>query len=210
MSNERLEFLGDAVLGLVVADYLFTTFPEHSEGWLSRARASLVRASTLHSVAQELFVGDAVRLGKGERQSGGATKPSILADTVEALIGAVYLEGGSKVASDFVLRLLGDRVDDLVMRTVADGDPSPLDHKSRLQEWCARDGGTLPVYTWAESGPEHAKSFVVELLIEGVVTGRGVGRSKKFAEQDAARDALAHLEASADEARTVFSSSEPE
>ena len=210
MSNERLEFLGDAVLGLVVADYLFTTFSDRSEGWLSRARASLVRASTLHSVAQELSVGDAVRLGKGEKQSGGATKPSILADTVEALIGAVYLECGSEAARDFVLRLLGDRVDDLATRTVADGDPSPLDHKSRLQEWCARDGGVLPIYTWAESGPEHAKSFVVELLIEGVVAGRGIGRSKKFAEQDAARDALIHLETSPDEARTVFSSSEPE
>lgn len=184
------------MLGLVVAHHVFTTFPEQSEGWLSRGRASLVRASTLYSIALDLDLGQAIRLGKGEVLTGGAEKPSILADTVEALIGAVYLDGGMAVARDFVMDLLGSRVDELATRTDATGDPGPHDFKSRLQERCASDNSPLPDYTWTESGPEHAKRFEVTLRLDGAVIALGTGRSKKTAEQDAARTALAILDES--------------
>ncbi len=192
-SNERLEFLGDAVLGMVVADHVFSTYPEHGEGWLSRARASLVRASTLYSIATELDLGSSLRLGKGEERSGGRNKPSILADAVEAVIGAVYLDGGTDAARAVVLQLLGERLDDLASRIGPDEDPAPHDHKSRLQERCARDGGELPEYTWTENGPEHAKTFVVEVRVGGTLLGQGTGRSKKLAEQAAAEVALDQL-----------------
>jgi ribonuclease-3 len=194
LSNERLEFLGDAVLGLVVADHVFSTFPDHGEGWLSRARASLVRASTLYSIALDLELGAVMRLGKGELLSGGRDKPSILADAVEAIIGATYVDGGMDEARALVLHLLGHRLDELAERVGPDADPSPNDHKSRLQERCAHDGGELPAYTWTESGPEHAKTFQVQVRIDGKAVATGTGRSKKQAEQAAAAIALALLE----------------
>jgi ribonuclease-3 len=179
---------------VVVADHVFSTYPDRGEGWLSRARASLVRASTLFGIAVELELGEAIRLGRGEERSGGRAKPSILADAVEALIGAVYLDAGMDAAQQTVLRLLGTRLDDLAEHIGSDLDPSPHDHKSRLQEQCARGGGAIPEYSWTESGPEHAKSFIAEVCVEGVVLGHGTGRSKKLAEQAAAQDALDRLD----------------
>lgn len=189
-----MEFLGDAVLGVVVADYVFSTFSDHGEGWLSRARASLVRASTLYSIAQDLDLGSVIRLGKGEERSGGRDKPSILADAVEAIIGATYVDGGIEAARPLVVRLLGARLDDLANRVGPDEDPAPNDHKSRLQERCAQGGGAIPEYTWTESGPEHEKTFEVRVLIDGEAVASGTGRSKKQAEQAAAANALALLE----------------
>ena len=219
LSNERLEFLGDAVLGLVVAEYVFAAFPERSEGWLSRARASLVRGSTLYSIAQEIGVGDALFLGKGEQQSGGRDKPSILADSVEALIGATFVDAGIDEARRVVLGLLGTRLEVLAQQSDP-ADPSPNDHKSRLQEMQARQGLSLPTYTWSESGLEHARHFVVEARIDGVAVGRGTGTSKKQAEQDAAQHALSTMngdqpsDEDADPAESeliqTFSTSEPE
>lgn len=189
-----MEFLGDAVLGVVVADHVFTTFPDHGEGWLSRARASLVRASTLYAIALDLELGSVIRLGKGEERSGGRDKPSILADAVEAIIGATYVDGGVEVARTLVLRLLGDRLGDLAKRVGPEEDPAPNDHKSRLQERCAQGGGAIPEYTWTESGPEHEKTFDVQVRIDGTAVASGTGRSKKQAEQAAAANALALLE----------------
>ena len=210
LSNERLEFLGDAVLGMVVADHVFTNYPEHGEGWLSRARASLVRASTLYGVATELDLGSSMRLGKGEERSGGRTKPSILADAVEAVIGAVYLDAGTDAARAVVLRLLGSRLDDLASRIGPDEDPAPHDHKSRLQELCARGGGELPEYTWTEDGPEHAKTFVAEVRVGGTLLGQGTGRSKKLAEQAAAEVAFELLAADLAAVPTAAANPSPE
>lgn len=191
-SNERLEFLGDAVLGMAVAAHCYATYPDEGEGWLSRARASVVRATTLADVAGLLRVGDYVRLGKGEAASGGREKPSILADTLEALIGAVYLDKGWADAQALVLRLLGDRIDGLPS---GDGDQ---DDKSRLQEQAARLGLEPPVYELVGEGPEHDKVFQATVTIEGVTYGSGTGRSKKQAEQVAARAARQGLLAAHD------------
>ncbi|HVX18621.1 MAG TPA: ribonuclease III [Acidimicrobiales bacterium] len=187
LSNERLEFLGDAVLGLIVADYAFRTYPDHGEGWLSRARASVVRATALAEMATDLHLGDHLRLGKGEAASGGREKPSILADSLEAVIGAVYLDGGWNEARRFVLDLLRDRLEQL-----ADGD-ADQDHKSRLQELCARLFDHGPDYQLSEKGPEHDKEFRAEVWVDGGVWGTGTGRTKKQAEQDAAEQAVQRL-----------------
>lgn len=196
LSNERLEFLGDAVLGMVVTDQLMRRHPDRSEGWLSQARSDLVRAGTLYQVAVALGLGDHVRLGRGEELTGGRDKPSILADAVEALIGAVYLDSGFGAAQTMVLGWLEDR---LAAQDLAEGSgstPAAADFKSRLQEWCARGGGTVPTYAWTESGPEHDKMFTVSVVIDGEVCATGTGRSKKQAEQAAAQHALDQLGAS--------------
>lgn len=179
---------------MVITDELIHRHPERSEGWLSRARSDLVRAGTLYAVAKDLSLGASIRLGKGEELTGGREKPSILADAVEALIGAVYLDGGFPAARAVIARHFGRRLDDQAALDLADEMPAPTDFKSRLQERCARGGGAIPTYTWSESGPEHDKTFSVEVLLEGTALAVGVGRSKKQAEQDAAAHALALLE----------------
>lgn len=190
LSNERLEFLGDAVLGVVITDHLFSTFPDRPEGWLSPARATLVRGGTLAEVARELRLGDRVLLGKGEEQSGGREKASILADVFEAIVGAIYAGHGFEAARSFVLTAMADR-----LATIGELE-EPLariarhDHKSRLHEHCARAGKSAPDYAWVEDGPEHAKTFTVTVSVDGEVVGRGMGRSKKQAEQHAAQMAL--------------------
>ena len=181
LSNERLEFLGDAVLGLIVTDHLFLTYPSLPEGELAKVRASVVNSAVLAEVAADLRVGDAVLLGKGESQSGGREKPSILADAMEALIGAVYLDGGWDAASDLVMRLLAERM------TEAAAGPGGQDFKTRLQELCARRLDELPHYQVIDEGPDHAKVFDAVVLVAGVIRGHGHGRSKKQAEQAAAR-----------------------
>jgi ribonuclease III len=182
-SNERLEFLGDAVLGLVVTDHLFRTFPDLPEGMLSKVRAFVVSATTLADVAAELDLGRALLLGKGEDRSGGREKPSILADAMEGVIAAVYLDGGWDAAEKLVIGLLGERISE------AAAGPGGQDYKTRLQELAARLFEELPRYEVTDEGPDHAKRFFAEVHIAGGVQGRGEGRSKKQAEQGAAREA---------------------
>lgn len=180
-SNERLEFLGDAVLGLVVTIHLYRAYPTMPEGELAKVRASVVSSAALAEVAASLGVGDAILLGKGESQSGGRDKPSILADAMEALLAAVYLDRSWSAAEALIMRLLGGRIAD------AAAGPGGHDYKTRLQELCARHFDQLPVYTVSDDGPDHAKSFEAVVSVNGRVLGRGVGRSKKQAEQGAAR-----------------------
>jgi len=180
-SNERLEFLGDAVLGLVVTDFIYRAFPHLPEGELAKVRASVVNSAALAEVAAELGLGPFLLLGKGEDQSGGREKPSILADAMEAIIGAVYLDGGWPAAAALVMRLLEDRI------TEAAAGPGGQDYKTRLQELAARRFDQLPRYEVDDEGPDHAKRFFAVVSIGGRELGRGEGRSKKQAEQAAAR-----------------------
>ncbi len=188
-SNERLEFLGDAVLGLVVTDHIYRAYSELPEGELAKVRASVVNSAVLAEVASGLQLGSAVFLGKGEETSGGRSKPSILADAMEAVIGAVYLDGGWDAASELVLRLLADRIDEAVQ------GPGGNDFKTRLQELATRAFDTLPRYEVDEEGPDHAKRFFAVVYVGGEERGRGEGRSKKQAEQEAAREAWEALAA---------------
>nr|WP_283251162.1 ribonuclease III [Rhabdothermincola salaria] len=192
-SNERLEFLGDAVLGLVVADDLFRANPTLPEGSLAKSRAGVVSAPVLAEVGAELELGPVLRLGKGEDATGGRSKRSILADAVEAVIGAVYLDGGLDAARAVILAQLGARI----AAEVADG-PGGTDHKTKLQELAAQRHDELPAYELTDDGPDHDKRFYAEVRLEGRVVGRGQGRSKKLAEQAAAGDALSALGAAAD------------
>jgi ribonuclease-3 len=187
LPNERLEFLGDAVLGVVVTDHLFRTHPELPEGELAKARAWVVSAPSLAQVAAGLGLGEALRLGKGEHRSGGRAKPSILADAFEAVIGAIYLDGGLEAARRFVLDRLEERIDE-----AADG-PGGHDHKTQLQELAARLWEELPVYELRDEGPDHDKRFYAVVRLAGVARGDGEGRSKKQAEQAAARMAWDRL-----------------
>ncbi len=186
-NNEKLEFLGDAVLGLAISDLLMTRFPEAREGELSKMRAALVNAEVLAQKARELDLGRWLRLGKGEEKTGGREKTSILAAGYEALLGAVYLDGGSEAARRIVAaQFAGD--------LAAEAALSLRDYKTQLQELTQRLFRAVPQYTLIEErGPDHDKSFVSELTIGGRPYGRGVGRTKKLAEQAAAMAALAAL-----------------
>ncbi|MDP8986725.1 MAG: ribonuclease III [Actinomycetota bacterium] len=179
-SNERLEFLGDAVLGLVVTDEIYRSYPQLPEGELAKIRAAVVSAVVLAEVAAELGVGEALRLGKGEDASGGRRKTSILADATEAVIGAVYLDAGRDAAAELVLDLLADRI------TEAATGPGGTDYKTRLQELSALRFESLPRYSVTERGPDHAKQFSAEVEV-GDRRGIGEGTSKKQAEQAAAQ-----------------------
>lgn len=184
-SNERLEFLGDAVLGLVVAELGYRRFPEAPEGQLSESRKQVVNASTLAAVARELGIGEHLALGKGEDVGGGRDKASILADACEAVIGAVYLDAGFARAAHVVEQMIGDRLQ------IAIG--APQDHKTALQELCSRRGSSAPVYRVTSTGPDHLRRFTAEVEVDARVRGRGMGGSKKEAEQAAARAALEDL-----------------
>jgi len=188
-SNERLEFLGDAVLGLVVADHSYRTSPDLSDGMLSKVRAAVVNAHVLAEVATELGIPGHLRLGKGEDASGGRAKVSILADAMEAVIGAVYLDAGLDAARALVLARLSDRID------IAVGEPGESDHKSRLQEQTVRLGRGVPHYDVEGFGPDHARRYLATVYVAGQRLGTGEGRSKKDAEQDAAQVACGTLEA---------------
>jgi ribonuclease-3 len=191
-SNERLEFLGDAVLGLVVTDHLYRRYPALPEGELAKVRSSLVNSAALAEVAAGLHLGDALLLGKGEDQSGGREKPSILADATEAVIGAAYLDCGREAADAIVLGLLGERIEE------AAAGPGGQDYKTRLQELCARHFDQLPEYEVCDRGPDHAKEFDAVVRVGGRRCGVGWGRSKKQAEQAAARAAWEHFSAEDD------------
>ncbi|NQX27744.1 ribonuclease III [Microbacteriaceae bacterium VKM Ac-2854] len=185
--NERLEFLGDSILGQAVTVMLYTSYPDLSEGELAKRRASLVSTVALAEVARGLELGQYIFLGRGEELTGGRDKASILADTVEALIGAVYLGTGPAEATDLVLRLVEPlRADPL--RFGASMDP-----KTSLQEAAAERNAPAPVYSIASTGPDHNKVFVATVTVGDVVTATGSGTSKKYAEMAAALEAWTRL-----------------
>ncbi len=182
-NNERLEFLGDAVLQLAVTTYLYSNFPGMAEGMMAKVRAAVVSGPALSEVARGIRLGDHMEMGPAEERTGGREKDSIIADAMEAVIGAVYLDGGLDAATGVVLRLVQGRIAEKVQR------PGLKDYKTRLQEVLAKDG-RLPVYTTTGSGPDHERSFVSSVAVDGVRLGDGEGRSKKEAEQGAAEQAI--------------------
>jgi ribonuclease III len=184
-SNERLEFLGDSVLGFLVADIVYRSEPGLDEGALTDIRKSVVNSVCLAEIAVDHGFGEHLHLGKGEEQSGGREKPSILADSVEAVLGAVYLDGGLEATRQLVHRLFGDRI-----RAAVDAGGRNHDHKSRLQEELAALTDAPVVYSFEATGPDHAREFTVTVHAGGRHLGVGTGRSKKQAEQEAARAAL--------------------
>ena len=196
-SNERLEFLGDSVLGFVVADLMYRREAALDEGALTDVRKSVVNSVCLSEVATELGLGEHLRLGKGEEQSGGREKPSILADAMEAVLGAVYLDGGIDAVRGVVDRLLGDR-----MRAAVAAGGRNQDHKSRLQEHLAATTGEVARYELLASGPDHAREFTATVSAGDRRLGVGEGRSKKQAEQHAARSALERISQEGVAART--------
>ena len=182
--NQRLEFLGDAVLSLTVAEWVFHRYPEFREGEMTRLRAVLVSEEMLARFAAQLGLGDFLRLGRGEEERGGRERAPNLADALEAVVGAMYLDGGLEPVRKLV-RLLMAPMAEAILAAEADKDA-----KSRFQEWAQAELGITPRYRIvAEHGPEHAKTFVAEVLLGEEVAGRGEGRSKQAAEQAAARDA---------------------
>lgn len=184
-SNERLEFLGDSVLGFVTAEYLFAKHPTAPEGELTRIRALLVCEDSLHEVAQRLKLGEYLKLGHGEESCGGRTRPSILADATEAVFAAVYLDGGIRAASELIHRVLLDKE-----REEA-AEAKRRDYKTKLQELVQRTPNQVLTYRLTgEQGPDHDKVFSFAVLLNDTVVGTGEGRSKKEAEQMAAKDAL--------------------
>ncbi|MGH2786614.1 MAG: ribonuclease III [Actinomycetota bacterium] len=186
--NERLEFLGDSVLGVVVTGLIFDRYPELSEGEMARLRASVVNTGALAEVARSIGLGDYIRLGKGEEASGGRNKDSLLADTLEAVVGAVYLDRGIAAVEAALVPLFVGPLD----TRVAAG--SRYDAKTALQEIAVRDFGSFPSYRVEATGPDHDKRFEACVYLKDHLSGRGRGRSKKEAEQNAAREALAHLD----------------
>lgn len=185
--NERLEFLGDAVLGLIVTDMIFRWYPGLSEGEMAKLRASTVNMHVLADAARRLGLGSDLFLGKGEELSGGRDKSSILADAFEAVLGAVYLDSGVEAATAIIESTLAEHIRDHVSQGVV------RDYKTHLQEVTARRGGRVPDYQLTSSGPDHAKRFGASVYVEGKLLGEGNGRSKKEAEQAAARQALDSL-----------------
>lgn len=186
--NERLEFLGDAVLSLIISEHLAVTCPTLTEGALSKLKARLVSESCLAAAASRLELGRHLRLGKGEERSKGREKLSLLADALEALIAAVYLDGGLEASRLFTVRVLAPELQGVAAQLVK---PGMEDYKTQYQELCQKQFDQLPRYsTIRESGPDHQKLFEVELSIKGEVVGVGRGRTKKEAEQMAAKQAL--------------------
>ncbi len=186
-SNERLEFLGDAVLGWVVADLAYRRFADLPEGKLTDLRKSVVNASALAEVAIDLDIGSCLLLGRGETTAGGRLKPSILSDAFEAVLGAIYVDAGTEAAYEFVDRVIGERL------RLALAQLDRLDYKTLLQELAVRQFDTAPVYILSEEGPDHSKLFTATVVVAGTPRGHGQGRSKKLAEQAAAALACATL-----------------
>jgi ribonuclease-3 len=183
-TNERLEFLGDAVLEFVVSAHIYTQFPDKEEGYLTALRASLVNTQNLCEVAKKLNIGEFLYLSKGEDEGGGRDNSSLLADTIEAIIGALYIDQGFEAAENFITNHILTTLDEKIKEPLKDA-------KSRLQEKVQAKGEPTPKYKVVEeSGPDHAKTFVVEVCVGSKMLGRGTGKSKSEAEQDAARLAL--------------------
>ncbi|MDR2605836.1 MAG: ribonuclease III [Oscillospiraceae bacterium] len=183
--NERLEFLGDSILGYITAEYLYGKYKDKPEGELTRLRSELVCEASLSAAATRLRLGEALRLGRGEEQSGGRTRPSILADAFESTLAAIYLDGGIEAAKDFVyLNLLNGE----------ENNRPYTDYKTRLQELIQRDGTPFPEYRIiGEKGPDHSKLFTAAVYIKGSAAGTGRGKTKKEAEQMAAKSAIERL-----------------
>ena len=191
MSNERLEFLGDSILGMVVADYLYKNFPNRPEGELTRMRADMVCETSLAAVAARVDLGRHLLLGHGEEQGGGRTRASTLADAVESVIAASYLDGGMEAAKQFIQRF--------ILCDVPVSKLHNVDYKTALQELVQqKKNQTLTYALVGESGPDHDKQFFVEVSLNGQVVGKGTGSSKKRAEQDAARVAVEEMSAEAE------------
>lgn len=187
--NERLEFLGDAVLDFIVGAWLYDRFPEMPEGDLTRMRSALVHTAQLAEFARRIGLGRALRLGRGETQAGGHDRTSLLCDAFEALIGAYYLDQGVNAVQLFMNPLLIEASDDIIINH-KDEDP-----KSKLQEWAQGNGYLAPIYvTRNSSGPDHSKSFEVDVFINGIIQGTGSGSSKQAATKSAALEALNHLQ----------------
>jgi ribonuclease-3 len=185
VDNERLEFLGDAVLGLAISDYIYRQFPGCQEGEMTRIRAILVSRTTLENLARRLAVGGLLLLGKGESASGGADQPSNIVGSYEAIIGAVYLDGGFKKADKFI----GSQFKDEIKKVFEGG--AKKDYKSVLQEYTLKEYKTPPRYAVIfEEGPDHRKHFEVAVSFGGMIRGKGEGKNKKSAQQDAAYEAL--------------------
>jgi ribonuclease-3 len=187
VNNERLEFLGDAVLGLVVTDVAYREFPEMPEGELAKLRAAIVNMSALADVARDLGLGEFILLGKGEEMSGGRDKASILADALEAVLGAIYLDRGLDTARKLIERLFRPR---MVAYVRGEG---ARDYKTILQELASSDHHALPEYRISDRGPDHEKEFTATVYLAGTAWGTGIGRSKKEAEQQAAHEAYRRL-----------------
>ena len=186
--NERLEFLGDAVLDFLVGAWLYNHFPEMAEGELTRLRSALVRTEQLAEFAQEIDLGSVMRLGRGEDEGGGRERQALLCATFEALVGAIYLSGGIEAVQEFVEPMLLEAAD-MILTARKEQDP-----KSLFQEWIQSQGYGPPLYrTIATTGPDHAKNFEVEVVVNDKVYGRGRGHSKQAAAKAAARDALQSL-----------------
>ncbi len=184
--NERLEFLGDAVLQLVITDLLYESYPHLAEGQMAKVRAAVVSGPALAEIARSIDLGAHIELAQGEERTGGRGKDSILADAVEAILGSVYLDSGIDSVGEIILSLWADRVADRAK------SPGIKDYKTRLQEHVARDG-RRPVYEVEGSGPDHSRQFRAVVYVDGSRLGSGEGRSKKAAEQSAAQEALASL-----------------
>ncbi|CAA9371076.1 MAG: Ribonuclease III [uncultured Propionibacteriaceae bacterium] len=195
-TNERLEFLGDSVLGLVVTEHLFVSFPDLSEGQLAKFRAAVVNSRALADVARGLDLGAVVKLGRGEEATGGRDKSSILADTMEAVIGAVFVQHGIDSARVLVHHLFDPLMADVATRGAG------LDWKTSLQEIASLSGLGVPVYEVDESGPDHAKTFEAMVRIDGQSYGPGAGSNKKEAEQNAAAEAFSALSTALDQRNT--------
>ena len=199
--NERLEFLGDSVLGFVIVEYLFLSDKNLTESAMAKIKSYLVKESVLSEIADSLFLGDYLRLGKGEEATGGRKKKSLLSDAIEAVLGAIYLEGGYQKAREVVLGLFRERIDTIMHSAVLS------DYKTELQERTQLLFSTLPEYrVIKQEGEEHKKVFTIEVYIDGKMLGRGTGRSKKEAQTLAAREALLKLPSEKDEKdeRDVF------
>lgn len=187
-TNERMEFLGDSVLGIVITEELYRRFPDYAEGRLAKLRAAIVNMRALAGVAREIGLGDALLIGKGEEVTGGREKNSLLADSFEALVGAIYLDLGFEVAGKLVRRIMEPAISN------AANLGAGLDWKTSLQELAAQKNRGVPEYTVTESGPDHDKLFVASCTVGRSVLGSGEGKSKKEAEQKAAAAAFAALE----------------
>ena len=187
-NNERLEFLGDSVISLIIAKHLFETFPEEAEGELTKVRAFFVCDNSLSGFAEKINLGCYMKIGKGEEQAGGRKRPSILEDAFEALVGALYLDGGFKIAQKFLLEFLPDKIDIKKIESLTD-------YKTKLQETIQKIDKTFKIeYALAkETGPDHNKSFEISLVVNNKQIGYGIGKSKKRAEQNAAKDAIEHI-----------------
>jgi ribonuclease-3 len=186
--NERLEFLGDSILGVVVTDLIYRSYPDLSEGEMTVLRAAVVNEVPLANLARSVGLGDHIRLGKGEESSGGRDKSSLLSDTLEALVGAVYIDRGLPAIAEAITPLFEPLVEDAAQSSTR------FDSKTALQEIVVREIGELPSYRVASSGPDHDRRFTAHVYVGTELYGSGSGRSKKEAEQEAAREALERLE----------------